>query len=569
MTLPSAPTSSAPPSDRPEPPFPTSLVEEMLRLFARAMRAHQLYLPNNPTYLKALDNARNAFLPIWAQTEELRLEVSDTQLTWYGHVVASEPDKTTDALPWILYKDGIRELSLLRDVEEDEMVALIDIISRVRKASPDEDDLLTLFWEQEFNFVRYRYVDFLADGAVALEVSDEAKRERLVDPRQLHEPGQENILPAGIVNLDEFDATLYFLDDSEVDYLRGAVQEEYESDLRSNIVTVLLDVFEQQADPEIRGEICGILDNLLVHLLTGGQWRTVASLLREVKVSAERARELTPVQRELLLSLPNRMSEPESLSQLLQSLDERSDLPPQDELNELFDQLRIASLGTVFAWLGRLQSPRLRPLLEAAASRLALGHTAELVRLIGSPDPEVAIEAVRRSGAMRATAAVPALARLLAQSDQALRLAAVQALADIGTPGALQQLERTIDDPSREVRVAAVRAFAARVHKPALTRLETAIRGKRLHESDLTERMAIFEAYGSMCGDAGVPLLDGVLNAKGFFGKRVDPELRACAAMALGKVGSDAAVLALRRAASDKEILVRNAVSRALRGGVA
>ena len=170
---------------------------------------------------------------------------------------------------------------------------------------------------------------------------------------------------------------------------------------------------------------------------------------------------------------------------------------------------------------------------------------------------------------MRAPAAVSALARLLSLTDADVRLAAVQALAEIGTPGALQQLERTIDDDTREIRVAAARAFAARTHRPALARIEAAIKEKRLQEADLTEKVALFEAFGAMCGDAGIPLLDGVLNAKGFFGKREDPEMRACAARALGKIGSAAAVTALRRAASDKEILVRNAVNRALRGGTA
>ena len=44
--------------------------------------------------------------------------------------------------------------------------------------------------------------------------------------------------------------------------------------------------------------------------------------------------------------------------------------------------------------------------------------------------------------------------------------------------------------------------------------------------------MAYFEAYGLLCGDAGVVLLDGILNAKGFMGKKDDSEIRACAAMA-------------------------------------
>jgi len=39
--------------------------------------------------------------------------------------------------------------------------------------------------------------------------------------------------------------------------------------------------------------------------------------------------------------------------------------------------------------------------------------------------------------------------------------------------------------------------------------------------------------------------------------------------MALGRIGSEAAIATLRRASDEKEILVRNAVNRALRGGTA
>src|SRR5690606_37723790 len=116
----------------------------------------------------------------------------------------------------------------------------------------------------------------------------------------------------------------------------------------------------------------------------------------------------------------------------------------------------------------------------------------------GAPQREVGLEAIRRSGAMRAAAAVPALSRLIGQQDLEVRLAAVQALGEIATPGALQQLERAIDDSAREVRVAAARAFATRVHKPVLARIEGIIKGKRLAEADLTEKMALFEAYGAM-----------------------------------------------------------------------
>ncbi|MCC6319438.1 MAG: HEAT repeat domain-containing protein [Gemmatimonadaceae bacterium] len=569
MTGPTASSPAAAPDEDREPPFPPALVEEMLRLFARAVRAAQLYLRNNPTYLKSVDVARASFAPIWAQTDELLLEVTDTQLRWEGRVVANEPDKTTDALPWVLYKDGLRELRLLKGVEDQELVGLIDVITRVRKASTDDDDLLTVLWEKEFSCIRYRYVDLLVDSMEPLEAAPEATDHRLVDPTQVQEPPREEILPAGVVSLDDFNTTLYFLEEREVDYLRTAVQKEYDADLRANVVAILLDTYEHQVDATIRDEICGVLDTLLVNLLTAGQLGTVAVLLRETEVAAERARDITEAQQQRLAQLADRLSEPEALSQLLQSLDERVDAVGQQELNDLFEQLRVRALSTIFEWLGRVQTPRVRAQLETAAARLASANTGELVRLIGAPERGVAMEAMRRAGAMRTAAAVTGLGRMLQQSDAEVRHVAVQALAEIGSPGSMQLLERTIDDASREVRVATLRAFAARAHRPALNRLEGMIRERKVEGADLTEKMAVFEAYGAMCGDAGVALLDGILNGKGLFGKRDHAELRACAAMALGRVGTGNSEKALQKASGDKEILVRNAVNRALRGGAA
>jgi len=155
---------------------------------------------------------------------------------------------------------------------------------------------------------------------------------------------------------------------------------------------------------------------------------------------------------------------------------------------------------------------------------------------------------------------------VLGEGAADLRLAAVLALAEIATPSALQALERATEDEGRDVRVAAARAVAARSYRPALSRIEFVVKGKSLREADLTERMAFFEAYGALCGDAGVPLLDGMLNGKGFLGRRDEPEMRACAAMALGRIRSPLAQDALGRASGDKEALVRNAVNRALRG---
>jgi HEAT repeat protein len=254
------------------------------------------------------------------------------------------------------------------------------------------------------------------------------------------------------------------------------------------------------------------------------------------------------------------------LSQLIQSLDGSPTPPVREELQDLFDQLRPAALATVFQWLGNVQRDEIRSVLTAVAERLAAANTAELIRLIHAPDEDVSAEAIRRAGSVKAQAAVGALSRVLSDANAARRLLAVQALTEIASPGALQALERTLEDNDREVRIVAARTIAARAYRPALARFEAVVKSKGVRATDLTEKMVFFEGYGTLCGDSGVAHLDTLLNKKSFLGRREGSEMRACAAIALGRIGTPKAVEALRKAAVERDVIVRNAVARALRG---
>ncbi len=96
------------------------------------------------------------------------------------------------------------------------------------------------------------------------------------------------------------------------------------------------------------------------------------------------------------------------------------------------------------------------------------------------------------------------------------------------------------------------------------------MKSKDVRDADRTERLALFELYGLLCGDGGVPFLDELLNGKGgIFSRKEDPELRACAAVALGKVGTARARESLQKSANERDAVVRSAVARALREGAA
>jgi HEAT repeat protein len=204
--------------------------------------------------------------------------------------------------------------------------------------------------------------------------------------------------------------------------------------------------------------------------------------------------------------------------------------------------------------------------VERAAQRLGSANSAEIVRLLGASEAEIVRGAAQLAGSVRSAAAVPSLGRLLTHADSEVRLAAVLGLSAIGSTGSLQALDKALDDTDRSVRLAAIRGLGDHKHAGSAARLRALIESKIGRQADVTERVALYETLALVARDDAVPVFDTLLNARGLLGPKEAPEVRAAAARALGLVTTAKARAALEKAAADKELVVRTAVMRAMRG---
>jgi hypothetical protein len=545
--------------------LPPAQVADLLQVLSKALRANQLYLPNNPVYQKAVANVQAAFQKLWEGTAELVLDVGEVELTWEGNEVYRQ-DQKHESIAWTLFKDGVRSLTFRMGAEEAEVVRFLSVINRARALPPEApDDLLTLLWAEDFKFIAYTFRELAADMVAPLEVEE---AETGVPASAVRETVQEEApAPSQLaVSLEEFDSTLYFLDDREIEYLHREVEREYSQDLRRNVLAMLFDLLELQTYSTVRSELISIVENFIPYLLGAADFRSVAFILREIKVVLSRARDLLPEHRVALRDLPTRLSDPDALSQLLQSLDEAAVHPAEDDLGDLFAELQPEALATLAGWLSRLSSDRVRRLVRSAAERLAQANPAEVLKALERDDHTTQLETVRLAGRLRLLAATEAVGQLLETGDRTIKLAVAEALMAIASPSAIRFLERGIDDSERDVRVTCVKFLGFRGHRNAFPRIEAAVVGGKLRGADLTEKIAFFEAYGALAGAVGIaPLERMLLGRGGLLARREDPQTRACAAMALGKIRMPEARAVLEQALQDKEALVRNAVGRALR----
>ncbi|MCH7563060.1 MAG: HEAT repeat domain-containing protein [Gemmatimonadetes bacterium] len=311
-------------------------------------------------------------------------------------------------------------------------------------------------------------------------------------------------------------------------------------------------------------EVVATLEEVLLYLLSTGDFRSVAFLLKEAHIAAGRAKAVGAKERRALEDLAEQISRPEALSQLLHALDSAGANAEEADLVLLFNQLRPEALGTMLKWVGRVQDDDTRRLFRAALDEMASAHPSQVGKALTSKERAVIMGSLELVARLRLKEVGEDVAALANHPDIGVRAAVVRALAGIATPKSMRGMLAMLEDTDPDVRIAAMQGVSSRRYAGALPMLQKMVLAKDLEEKDLSEKRAIFEAYGMLGGAGCVDSLSSLLIGKGFTRRRADADIRACAAMALGKVGGLEARVVLKKAASDKDPLVRTAVSGAL-----
>jgi len=535
-------------------------VQVLLRATQTALRVRR-----SPGSSAALRNEADAalqlaFAPVWARMAQLELEVAPEALRFEGvDVLAGDQDRND--LVSSLSAAGIRTLTLAPGAEIEEIKLVLSAVAAA-------GDLLTSLFRADLHYIEYSVADENGTGEPAPtpgsppSASPAAVREAVRSDAAA--PTRDEI-----VRLEKFDSTLYFLDDTEIEYLRSAVEAVYTQDLASNVVSLLLDILEARSEAETREEVVGVLEGLLTHLLAEGRFEAVAHLVGGVREASRVAAGLTDAHKERLDRLRGSVSQPRALSQLFHALEGGGVHPTSRSMGALLRELRPEAIRQMLAWSERLSDAAIRGAVVGALEGFFTEWPQTLARMVQAPERDVIQAGLQLAARLKHPDFVDIVGEIAGHEDPRVRVSVAEALASIGNAQALRRLTLMGDDTDREVRVVVYRTLTARPFRPAFGTLRRAIESKDLEDRGQREKRALFEAFGGIAGGEGLPVLEPLLRGRNPSGPRPSSHTRACAAIALGIIGTPDARAALSRAASEKDPLVRSAVGAALRGDIA
>jgi hypothetical protein len=153
----------------------------VLKFFDTALSAMKIYPSRNPAIQRNLMqffDRLNEFLDTY---EELRLGIQEFSFTLKKEPVFQDKIKKK-SLPFLLFKDGMRELSFYEGLEQEELREFMEILKEASDLPPEESDVVSFLWEKDFINIRYFVIDEFLDLFIGREGKE---REYEIDKSEL------------------------------------------------------------------------------------------------------------------------------------------------------------------------------------------------------------------------------------------------------------------------------------------------------------------------------------------------------------------------------------------------
>jgi hypothetical protein len=489
--------------------------------------------------------------------------------------VVYESSDRNDSLAFLLYRDGVRRLSFHPGLELDELRAFLGCLNRVAVLANDQDDLVTLFWEQDFHAIRYFAIEELSTADAYPRLEEQlASGELSCEGAAGHGEGVSLDLeqPVSTVPVEACR-----LADAEIEALRAELADEVAAPFQHIVTELAIELTLLEDDDEERGELVNHLVAIADSLIAEGSLGELAAMEEHLDGLATMVFRDEDRVCDLAATFLKRLSEPARVGAFLGKVDEHH-APKPEVLTGYLARMGRDCIPALLTWMGRLSSSAYR---RAVTNALLISEDGGVDTLADnlpldapgtSPREQLehrqfVRELLHALSHHPGERALPVLERLLGARDPETRREAFVAISRYPDESVDELLLARLSDPDPEIRATALDTIVRRAKSELGERaLERMLGTGALTEQSLNEKRRFFAAVAKLCGDSVLHAFGAQLNGKEdrWFTSKKDKELAEAVAHGIRMIGSGDALALLRRLSEDAPRFVKAACAKEL-----
>jgi hypothetical protein len=558
-----------------------------LKALSKLVSGRKIYADNNPRLEQFRDELTTMLREFFALEDELQLTIEQFSIHWHENVVY-ENLRRDESLAFILFKDGIGEVTIAPAAIGDEIERLVRVLADELHGANNEEDVVTRFWNADFQHIAYRVLDDYLEPQrqeqLAGEGSEETADQGELIP-SLNDKGRVIVHRSdSLISLDAMlrevarrhhpqasdeEAELVYqrmlrasfsVPVEELELYRTEVEQERSDDGIAAFFEAFY-VFELMPDnPAGVRDVSSVLERLLEYAISERRSSTLERMVRCMREFQSRPGVPDNVQRfgEKLLA---RASTRELLDALLDHLTEAD-----------------ASAGSAIAYAVAVGEPAIDALVRAlhrggspalhrricdALLAISPEKAAALIDRLDVDQPEVAVDAVYLARTLKLAALSPRLRELVFYPDARVKLEMLGWIATHDDVDTTNLLLASLGDLDRRVRLKVLDALCERREPRVRERLTEMAFAKENTERSPDEQEAVFKTLGHVGDASTVVQLRAMVEKRRLLPIAKGPDLKLLAIRALERIHDAASLELLARLSEDPVEAVKQRAQRA------
>jgi len=538
----------------------TRLARDILQNIIKSKKTLRMYPQNNPVYVKTLEDLYARFGDFFHFKGDLTFKINQHSIFHDSEEIYQNPEKD-DNIALFFFKDGLRELTFRQGLLLEELESFMKIIAMDFDREAVDDDVVTLFWEGDFQNIYY-----VVDDTFLLDADGEEYEERAVTAAKQQVSDIDGLMKAYVEEFSEEDikdVSVIPFSDKDLQNL----MKELEHDASNKIDKLTAILFEMFYHAE---EMSAILEDTLKFFretitfsLKEGNINTVIQIMKRAKEILEDPLSTEGMKKHIRMLLLYPGSD-DALGTLGEVLD--SNLIIQDEIFtlyiELLDRKAIMPLVKI---LGEIQTLRGRKKVMDALVFLGRQDIEALASALNDQRWHVVRNIISILRKIRDKGSVEYLLKAMRTEDTRVKKEVIKALADLGGQEVIRPLKEHLSDPDAGVRIESAKALGTIGSIAAKKILLEKISDKMFKEKDIEEKKVFYEILSKWKDEEVFDFLIGTLKKGSFLWWDKNYEEKACAAFCLGLLGNKDALPYLQKYNDSKNQLLREFSQSAIR----
>jgi HEAT repeat protein len=556
----------------------------VVQFFKKSFSLIKLYPSGNPSVARSIDLFNNQMGEFLSEYEELTIQVGEFSFSFKGEVVFQDEERRS-SLPFLFYRDGLRELSFHKGLDKEELHEFFKVISEVSDLPAEDADIVNALWEKSFIYIRYYSLDEFLDQDIGepteeISILDKAgfakgKVEMIPDDEELFKKGLSLGIEEGREKGEGEDegegtgggivpgTTVGAVSKDEIPEIESMVAESRKTPHMTELISLLFELLFCEEKDEQFAAISDVLAECYQRVLEETDFSMGLSILNRIEELKKIISAKSEERAELLGGILDSAVTPDSIASLI----------------KMYSEGQVTDFDTFFGYLENLgvsAFPVVAAIWEDSKFHFSRQKALTFLKTIGKQDLNSLLNLARGQSASLIREIISIWATIgerteishledfVNHPDKAIRLDVIRALGKSGDEASNRILLRFLSDKDTKIRTAALRNLKYLGDDATLDYIKPMAHEKNFRKKSKREKEAILKFLASTKSGEISAFLRSILKKRKIFFPYKTNETRLCAVSALGVMATPEAADILKEGTKIRNKAIRNACKYAL-----